>query len=884
MSSKAAAKSEKEWWKLASNVPCNPDSETDHLAQWKMFRNMDGNGNGYLSITEVDRYLKKMLGRDAEVLHHQIHEAFEDAMASHTERTDDDAIKKKALDNLVDFREFALFLADLKKYFYTKWLETIEKITDSANLTVGDFTRFTGKLTIWAVDVDPQATYVKLAGDGNSDKVIKAWKDSGGARLTWVVLKKWLVGVKKDFERVVVKQDGPKASKDNAVLRVGADGSIFSDERDVPAAALDPNASLNLDALAAKLPCDKYSKLDRELRNKVWNSFDREGDGVLTCRQLEEGLLTLLRTAKTDGWSVVDVIGPAITKAFTAARDSKEGSASATVTRGEEFRLLLVYLKRYLELLIAFDKMDASHDRQLEPGEFEGALHLLASWGVFVVDPAFEFSKIDTDGSGAVPFDEFCTWALSQGLDMHPLDAVTDEGGGDVSRPQKSSSEVAVTLRKERAARKAKEEKARIAAMTGHGDATHAWMEKHSLKEMLSKLPIKDTKADEAERIKMFSGADTNGNGFLSLFEVQQCLHSLLRASGSETVESFGPAITRAFDVAKGSDERTAGLSLIGGNAERVSRIEFRKLLVYLKRYFELLIAFDKIDLGDDRRLDYAEFEQALPQFAEWGMSVGEPAAEYKSMDLDGGGRILFSEFCTWALHKGLDIWGDGNKETNASVKLELADLATRDAELFGRGAARSRAGAAKDRLGRSRSPTKRKSLMEILDLHPETDLWSLIVQLPAGKTDADKVLRLELFQRLDVADEGLLTPQDIDDGLRAILASAGRQVSEPPPPAIDFAFQAVTAFKPPDEQYVSRADFRLFLCNLKWYTTTPQATGGRTPRLAATARPSSRLPPVQASAGGMSPRNVSPPRGSMTPRGGGQSPRDLRGSLTSRS
>ena len=264
--------------------------------------------------------------------------------------------------------------------------------------------------------------------------------------------------------------------------------------------------------------------------------------------------------------------------------------------------MLLVYLKRYLELLIAFDKMDASHDRQLEPGEieaalrspspspspspftlnlhpslfthpltshpspltshllpltshfspspsshpspltshpspltshlspltshphpgeFEGALHLLASWGVSVVDPAFEFSKIDTDGSGAVPFDEFCTWALSQGLDLHPLDAVTDEGGGDVSRPQKSSSEVAVTLRKERAARKAKEEKARIAAMTGHGDATHAWMEKHSLKEMLSKLPIKDTKADEAERIKMFSGADTNGNGFLSLFEVR---------------------------------------------------------------------------------------------------------------------------------------------------------------------------------------------------------------------------------------------------------------------------------------------------------------------------------------------------------------------------
>ena len=38
--------------------------------------------------------------------------------------------------------------------------------------------------------------------------------------------------------------------------------------------------------------------------------MDREGDGVLTCAQPEDGLLALLQTAKTDGWSVVDVIMP----------------------------------------------------------------------------------------------------------------------------------------------------------------------------------------------------------------------------------------------------------------------------------------------------------------------------------------------------------------------------------------------------------------------------------------------------------------------------------------------------------------------------------------------------------------------------------------------
>ena len=40
-------------------------------------------------------------------------------------------------------------------------------------------------------------------------------------------------------------------------------------------------------------------------------------------------------------------------------------------------------------------------------------------------------------------------------------------------------------------------------------------------------------------------------------------------------------------------------------------------------------------------------------------------------------------------------------------------------------------------------------------------------------------------------------------------------------PLAVTLAFEATTKNRPPDEQYVGIADFRLYLCNLKWYSST---------------------------------------------------------------
>jgi len=136
------------------------------------------------------------------------------------------------------------------------------------------------------------------------------------------------------------------------------------------------------------------------------------------------------------------------------------------------------------------------------------------------------------------------------------------------------------------------------------------------------------------------------------------------------------PAIMRAFQAAKGSSGRTDGV-----NGDCVERKEFRLLLLYLHRYFEvaspppnpadrfatartpnhrgrasqLLTMFDEVDTGEDRRVSIDEFRAALPKLKAWGVEVTDPEAEFARADADGAGLILFAEFADWALTRGLE-------------------------------------------------------------------------------------------------------------------------------------------------------------------------------------------------------------------------------------
>ena len=66
----------------------------------------------------------------------------------------------------------------------------------------------------------------------------------------------------------------------------------------------------------------------------------------------------------------------------------------------------------------------------------------------------------------------------------------------------------------------------------------------------------------------------------------------------------------------------------------------------------------------------------------DWGVTVEDPEAEFKAIDTNGGGQILFDEFCDWALHKGLDYDPDMIEDTETSNEVSRF-LMQFEAEIF---------------------------------------------------------------------------------------------------------------------------------------------------------------------------------------------------------
>jgi Ca2+-binding EF-hand superfamily protein len=60
------------------------------------------------------------------------------------------------------------------------------------------------------------------------------------------------------------------------------------------------------------------------------------------------------------------------------------------------------------------------------------------------------------------------------------------------------------------------------------------------------------------------------------------------------------------------------------------------------------------IDHDHDRRLDADEFAHGCEIL---GMNLGpkKARAEFDRCDVDGGGMVLFGEFCTWAAERHVD-------------------------------------------------------------------------------------------------------------------------------------------------------------------------------------------------------------------------------------
>jgi len=169
-----------------------------------------------------------------------------------------------------------------------------------------------------------------------------------------------------------------------------------------------------------------------------------------------------------------------------------------------------------------------------------------------------------------------------------------------------------------------------------------------------AKLPYQRTDEEKAKRKELFDSFDVNGNGYVSLAEVDKGVRDVLAI---DELFDCKPAINESFHFAK---TKSTGEDKYG--PDFLEKRELRLFLQTLRQYFEYFQAFSRMDTGDDSRVSKEEFcsDASKAAVAKW---VKEPVedfeAEFEKIDENKGGQILFKEFVKWALEKNLDLEDD---------------------------------------------------------------------------------------------------------------------------------------------------------------------------------------------------------------------------------
>merc|ERR1712156_985765 len=171
------------------------------------------------------------------------------------------------------------------------------------------------------------------------------------------------------------------------------------------------------------------------------------------------------------------------------------------------------------------------------------------------------------------------------------------------------------------------------------------------------KLPFQRNKEAYTKRKEMWTAMDVNGNGYLSLAEVTKGVRDVIAVD--ELFDAI-PAINRSFHHVKAVSK-----SDNPHGDDFIEFPEFRLFLQTLRQFFEYYEAFNRLDTGEDQRVDKEEFtsDKMKETIEKWVGPIEDMGAEFDNIDKNGGGQILLSEFIDWALEKDLDIEDDVEPE-----------------------------------------------------------------------------------------------------------------------------------------------------------------------------------------------------------------------------
>merc|ERR1712203_1079114 len=141
---------------------------------------------------------------------------------------------------------------------------------------------------------------------------------------------------------------------------------------------------------------------------------------------------------------------------------------------------------------------------------------------------------------------------------------------------------------------------------------------------------FKSALGDKKQLLKWWHELDFNGNNIVSLAEIDKWVVE------NYPLLNHKPALMRAYKK-----------TIKDGNGDDwVEKKEFKSLLGNLFYFNKIYWIFDQVD-GDDRRITFPEFRKALTVCGAQ-MSEQEARKTFGTVDKNGGGIILFDEFCAF--------------------------------------------------------------------------------------------------------------------------------------------------------------------------------------------------------------------------------------------
>jgi Ca2+-binding EF-hand superfamily protein len=351
---------------------------------------------------------------------------------------------------------------------------------------------------------------------------------------------------------------------------------------------------------------DKLNLRSPEHLKQLWKRLDFNGNNIVSLAEIDKLVVEMTKGGTWPAWLNNK---PALMRAYKKTT-LREGNGDSWVQKFE-FSSLLLNIFWFNKLFQIFNAIDGD-DRRIDLGEFQKGLAQLGLH-MSAQEAQLEFQKIDSNHGGQVLFVEFCAYVRNRVNPDHDkafdADIVSGEMCGQVMRKH-------------------------------HGHhATHAhFITKKCFADFDAlEKQIQATIKDHAKLLDLWHRIDFNGNNIVSLAEIDKLVvekYPLL---------NHKPALMRAYKA-----------TIKAGNGDDwVQKAEFKSLLANLFYFNKLFWLFEDVDADHDRRMAFPEFKKLLTiTGCMQKMSEAECHADFRKVDKNGGGIILFNEFCIYFTHK----------------------------------------------------------------------------------------------------------------------------------------------------------------------------------------------------------------------------------------